>query len=56
MTKDYLTTDEVCATLRVTRQTLRTWHIDGKLPKYKAGRRVLYKVEDIKQFIESGRV
>ena len=47
-----MTVEEVMGFLRITRQYLFNITRDGKLPSYKLGRRVLYKREEVEQFID----
>jgi len=54
----YLTTEEVAELLRVPTATARYWRHVGKGPKsfkVPGGRRVLYAVEDVEQFIAAAR-
>lgn len=53
---EYLTTNEACSKLKITRKTLETWCGEGKLPKYKIGGRVLYKLNEVDNLINSNRV
>ncbi|KRF10919.1 helix-turn-helix domain-containing protein [Nocardioides sp. Soil796] len=49
---EYMTTQEVAATLRTSPETIRYWRHTGKGPRsFKVGRRVLYAKEDIDAFI-----
>ncbi|HWI42000.1 MAG TPA: helix-turn-helix domain-containing protein [Nocardioides sp.] len=48
----YLTTQEVAEALRTSPETVRYWRHVGKGPKsFKVGRRVLYAIEDVDQFL-----
>ena len=49
---EFLTADEVCNLLKVTRPTLWRWDKTGFLKKKKAGSNVLYKKSDIMAAIE----
>jgi len=50
----YLTTAEVAEALRAPVETVRYWRHVGKGPKsFKAGRRVLYREDDVLAWIES---
>lgn len=53
---EYLTTNETCIKLKITRKTLETWCNEGRLPKYKIGGRVLYKLSEVDNLINSCRV
>ncbi|WP_108821453.1 helix-turn-helix domain-containing protein [Dysgonomonas sp. Marseille-P4361] len=49
---EYLTTKEVCKRLKITKRTLYTWVNNGKIKRYKAGNRSLYRVEDVNSLIQ----
>ncbi|MFZ6011741.1 MAG: MerR family transcriptional regulator [Bacteroidota bacterium] len=49
------TRKEAASALRITLQTLRVYEIQGRLLPKRAGKRVLYKQEDIEAFIGSLR-
>lgn len=53
----YLTTQEVAELLRTSPETVRFWrHRGDRGPRsFKVGRRVLYAVEDVEQFIAEAR-
>lgn len=55
MEKEYLTAKEVSKMLKVTRATVYTWTKNEVLTMYKVGKRVLYKYDDIKAFVEAGK-
>ncbi|KQT89326.1 DNA-binding protein [Marmoricola sp. Leaf446] len=53
---EFMTTEELAATLRTADDTVRYWRHVGKGPKsFKVGRRVLYAVEDVEAFIAEAR-
>ncbi len=58
MTRKLLTPKEVSAMLGVATKTLATWRYTKRYPLsyVKVGRRVLYKNEDVQNFIENRRV
>lgn len=52
----FMTTDEVADVCRTSPATVRYWRHIGTGPKhFKLGRRVLYAVEDIEQWIDQAR-
>ncbi len=52
----YLTTEEVAELLRAPVESVRYWRHIGKGPaSFKAGRRVLYAVEDVEAFVREAR-
>lgn len=53
---EYLTTADVATKFRTSSETVRYWRHVGKGPKsFKVGRRVLYAVEDVEQFVAEAR-
>jgi hypothetical protein len=55
MTK-YLTTQEVAEIARHPAETVRYWRHVGKGPRsFKVGRRVLYAIEDVEQWLDDAR-
>lgn len=53
---EYLTTEELATKLRTTPETVRYWRHIKKGPKsFKVGRRVLYAVDDVEEFIAEAR-
>jgi len=55
--EQFLNNEESAAFLKVSPATLNTWRSRGRGPKYyKAGRRVLYKSQDLEEYINSGLV
>jgi len=52
-----LTAAELCKYLGITRQTLFKYRKSGLLPYYKiSGNRVMFKVSDVQNFLEQGRI
>jgi excisionase family DNA binding protein len=51
-TKLAMSAEEVCGALGVSPRTLRTWTKAGEIPAMKVGRRVLYPVDQLKQWME----
>lgn len=51
MSSDLLTSDEVMALLRVSRQTLWRWRTDGTLAALKIGTVVRYRREDVDRLL-----
>jgi excisionase family DNA binding protein len=52
-TPRYLTRKESCDLLRITLPTLRDWSIKGYLSKYKVGRSVRYRYDELIDAIEN---
>lgn len=53
MNETYLTTECVCKTFHICRQTLDDWVKQGKLTRYKPAKRNLYKANEVKHLIEN---
>lgn len=53
MNETYLTTECVCKTFHICRQTLDDWVKQGKLTRYKPAKRNLYKADEVKYLIEN---
>ncbi len=52
----YLTTTEVAELLRAPAETVRFWRHTGKGPRsFKIGRRVLYDIRDVEEYVERAR-
>jgi excisionase family DNA binding protein len=50
-----LTIKEVTAKLKISRMTLHKLTTGKKLPCYKIGRQIRYKVEDVEKFLKTGK-
>ena len=48
----YLTGEEVCSQLRLSKRTLQEYRNAGRLPFYKIGGKILYKQSDIQTMLE----
>jgi excisionase family DNA binding protein len=54
MKEEFLTTDELCDWLKITRRTIERWRKNG-LPFYKIGSSVRFKKEEVLSWIEQNR-
>ena len=52
----YMTDIELSGELKLTRRTLAGYRMDGKLPYYKVGGKLLYKEKDILALLEKNRM
>ena len=52
MAPEWMTTDDVCEYLQVSRSTVYRWVSEGKLPGYKFGGTRRYKREDVDALAE----
>jgi predicted site-specific integrase-resolvase len=56
MLDDYLTDEDVMEKFKVSKHTLRSYRGQGKLPYCKFMGKIVYKVVDIKEFLERNSV
>jgi excisionase family DNA binding protein len=54
MKEEFLTTDELCEWLKITRRTIERWRKSG-LPFYKIGSSVRFKKEEVLSWIEQNK-
>ncbi len=52
----YMTDSELAEKLKITRRTLVDYRMNGKLPYYKIGGKLLYKEKDILLLLEKNRL
>lgn len=50
---EYLTRDEVCKRLKISKGTLNNRSRSGEIPSHKVGRRVLYKNCEVQEYINN---
>ena len=51
--EQYLTDKELVRLLKISTRTLQDHRMDGKLPFYRIGAKILYRASDIEHFLES---
>ena len=51
----FLTADELAAILNVSAHTIRKWRIQGKIPYYKLGRSLRFRVSEVLAKIQGER-
>ena len=56
VTRDYLTVDEACKNLKISRNTLVTQFFNNGLPKYKIGNRQYILKNELKEFIKKHQI
>jgi excisionase family DNA binding protein len=49
------TIDEVAEHLKVTKETIRAWIRENKIPNYKVGKQYRFKLSEIDEWIKSGK-
>jgi excisionase family DNA binding protein len=52
----YITEQELSKALKITKRTLIEYRMNGKLPYYKIGGKILYKEQDIIDILERNKV
>ena len=52
----YMTDSELAGKLKLTRRTLADYRLNGKIPYYKIGGKLLYKEKDVLALLESNRM
>lgn len=48
--------DDIADYLSVSKDTVRVWLKEGKLPVYKAGKRYKFKISEVDEWIKRGKV
>ena len=52
----YITEQELSKALKITKRTLIEYRMNGKLPYYKIGGKILYKEQDIIEILEKNKI
>ena len=52
----YMTDSELAGKLKLTRRTLADYRLNGKIPYYKIGGKLLYKEKDVLALLETNRM
>ena len=53
--ENWSTIDEVAEHLRVTKDTIRAWIREGKIPNYKVGKQYRFMLSEIDEWVKSGK-
>lgn len=48
--------EDVAEHLSISRDTVRTWIKDGKLPVYRAGKMYKFKISEVDEWVRAGRI
>ncbi len=48
--------DDVAEHLSISRDTVRTWIKEGKLPFYRAGKRYKFKISEVDEWVRNGKI
>ena len=54
--ENWVNLDDVATHLSVSKDTVRNWTKEGRLPAYKAGKMYKYKVSEVDQWLRDGRL
>ena len=48
--------EDIAEYLSVSKDTVRTWMKEGKLPVYRAGKRYKFKISEVDEWVRSGKI
>lgn len=48
--------EDVAEHLSVSKDTVRTWMKEGKLPVYRAGKRYKFKISEVDEWLRKGKI
>lgn len=48
--------EDIADHLGVSKDTVRTWIKDGKIPVYRAGKRYKFKISEVDEWVRNGRI
>ena len=54
MTEKWVNLEDIAEHLSVSKDTIRTWMKEGKLPVYRAGKRFKFKISEVDAWVDSG--
>ncbi|AHU89191.1 MULTISPECIES: helix-turn-helix domain-containing protein [Actinomycetes] len=54
--ENWVNLDDVATHLSVSKDTVRNWTKEGRLPAYKAGKMYKYKLSEVDQWLRDGRL
>ncbi|MGM1323344.1 helix-turn-helix domain-containing protein [Corynebacterium macclintockiae] len=56
VTESWVNLDDVATHLSVSKDTVRNWTKEGRLPAFKAGKMYKYKLSEVDQWLRDGRL
>ena len=56
ITEKWVNLEDIAEYLSVSKDTVRTWMREGKLPVNKAGKRYKFKVSEVDEWVRDGRI
>lgn len=54
--ENWVNLDDVATHLSVSKDTVRSWTKEGRLPAYKAGKMYKYKLSEVDQWLRDGKL
>ena len=55
-TEKWVNLEDIADHLRVSKDTIRIWIKDAKLPFYKAGKMYKFKISEVDEWVRKGRI
>lgn len=56
ITEKWVNLEDIAEYLSVSKDTVRTWMREGKLPINKAGKRYKFKISEVDEWVRDGRI
>lgn len=56
VTEKWVNLEDIAEHLSVSKDTIRTWMKEGKLPVYRAGKRYKFKVSEVDEWVRNGLI
>ena len=56
LTENWVNLEDIAEYLSVSKDTVRTWMREGKLPVNKAGKRYKFKVSEVDEWVRKGKI
>ena len=56
ITEKWVNLEDIAEYLSVSKDTVRTWMREGKLPVNKAGKRYKFKVSEVDEWVRKGKI
>jgi len=56
LNEKWVNLEDIADYLSVSKDTVRTWMREGKLPVYRAGKRYKFKISEVDEWVREGRI
>jgi excisionase family DNA binding protein len=56
MAEKWVNLEDIAGHLSVSKDTIRTWMKEGKLPVYRAGKRYKFKISEVDDWVRNGLI